>query len=442
MFVEAQWAAPPYRSGELFRDKIVMIGASGNAAEDRLQTPFGTSYGPLLHLSAINAALNHDFLHETSALENALLILAAGALAWTICGAVRWPFIRLIVLALALGAVFVVFQLAYNLAGYLPPLLSPLLALGGSGLTWSVWEQVLDLRDKAKLRRTFERYVSRDIVRELVDNPQSYLNTLGGTRKNVTVLFSDVRGFTTLTEAAEDPHLLVQQLNEYFNEMVRIVFENKGTLDKFIGDAVMAHWGSIMTSGEEADACNAVATAVQMRRTLAALNPGWKARGMLELSFGIGINHGEAIVGNLGCEEKMEVTAIGDAVNLASRLEGVTKSYQVDLCIGEGVAPYVRDAFILRSLDLIKVKGKTRPVAIFAVLEERAAAEPAWLAMHEHAMQLYRGGDFPAASACWHEVLASVPGDSISEIFLERCAVLQREPPEGEWKGVFEMQTK
>jgi len=443
IFVENVWAAPPYRAGALFRDKIVVVGDSGNAAEDRLQTPYGTSYGPQIHLSAINAALNRDFLRETSVAVDIALIVTAGALAWLIGFAIHRPLIRLVVFVGALGAVYGIFQFVFNSFGYLPPILGPLLALGGSGLTWSVWEQVLDLREKAKLRRTFERYVSRDVVRELLDNPASYLNTLGGMRKNVTVLFSDVRGFTTLTEAAADPHVFVSQLNEYFNAMVRIVFEKKGTLDKFIGDAVMAHWGSIVSGGEQADACNAVATAVQMRKTLAELNPGWKQRGRLELSFGIGVNHGEAIVGNLGCEEKMEVSVIGDAVNLASRLEGVTKSYHLDLCIGESVARLVRDRFILRSLDLIRVKGKTKPVEIFAVLDERLAlAEPAWLPLHEEATQLYRRGDFPAAAARWREVLAQTPGDSVSEVFLERCADLAATPPDGEWTGVFEMKTK
>ena len=444
IFVEAQWQQPPYRGGALFKEKIVLIGASGNAAEDRLQTPLGTRLGPTIHLSAINAALNHDFLHETTRAENVALIVAAGLLAWLIGSGIRRPMIRLVVLAAGIAGIYGIIQFLYNAAGFLPALLSPLLALGSSGLTWSVWEQVLDLREKARLRRTFERYVSRDVVKELVDNPAGWLHTTGGARKNITVLFSDVRGFTTLTEAAENPHILVAQLNEYFNEMVRIVFENHGTLDKFIGDAVMAHWGSITSEGEATDARRAVATAVQMRKTLARLNPGWKQRGLLELSFGIGVNHGEAIVGNLGCEAKMEFSMIGDAVNLGSRLEGVTKTYHLDLCIGELVAPLVRDAFILRSLDLILVKGKTRPVEIFTVLDERTAtsAEPPWLAVHEEAVRHYRKGEFAAAQARWREVLAQAPGDSGSTVFIERCISLQKDPPAGEWTGVFEMKTK
>ena len=154
----------------------------------------------------------------------------------------------------------------------------------------------------------------------------------------------DLRGFTTLAESG-DAQALVAQLNEYFDHMVGIVFDNRGTLDKFIGDSVMAQWGGITTQGEKQDAINAVRSAMQMRKGLAELNARWLSQGRLELTFGIGINKGEAIVGNLGSSEKSEISAIGDAVNIASRLEGLTKEYQTDVLIGETVAEQVRDAF-------------------------------------------------------------------------------------------------
>jgi adenylate cyclase len=443
IFVEAQWKAPPYNNGEFFRDKIVLIGAAGNEAEDRLRTPLGTVLAPMIHLSALNAALNRDFNHETSTPANLAFIAAGGLLAWALGAWVRRPLLRLGLLVAAIAGYYGTVQVLYNTIGLVPVLLSPLLALTASGITWSVWEQVLDRVERQRLRRTFERYVSKDVVRELLDNPQSYLNSLSGVRKEITVLFSDVRGFTSLTENA-DPHALVAQLNEYFEEMVGIVFANHGTLDKFIGDAVMAHWGSIVGEGAQTDAHRAVTTALQMRKALVRLNAGWKQRKMLELQFGIGVNHGEAIVGNLGCEAKMEVSVIGDAVNLGSRLEGATKQYHLDLCIGETAAALVRESFILRSVDFLVVKGKTRPVEIFTVLDRRdpGSAEPAWLALHEEAMQFYRSGAFSAAEKAWREVLERVPEDGIAEVFIERCVELQKHPPEIEWKGVYEMKSK
>ncbi len=443
IFIQRRWESPPFNRGEMFRDKVVFIGPDGNWSKDELTTPFGQMLGPRIHLSALNAALADDFLRETAWWENAILIVEGGLLAWILGRFVQNPMRRFVVLAGAAAALYGLAQFLFNFADLFPIVLSPLLALVSSGGTFSIVEQVLDQREKAKLRKTFERYVSKDVVKELVDNPEGWLNTLGGQRKPITILFSDVRGFTTLTESA-DPHALVAQLNEYFDDMVEIVFANNGTLDKFIGDAVMAHWGSIRTEGIEADARRAVATAVQMRKALARVNPEWKARGMLELQFGIGVNHGEAIVGNLGSKEKAEVSVISDAVNLASRLEGVTKQYHIDLCIGETVAPLVRDAFILRSLDLILVKGKTKPVEIFAVLDERGpgVGDPAWLPRHEEAVKLYRAGDFPAAATAWRAVLAQCPGDSIAEVFLARCDELQATPPPERWDGVFEMKSK
>jgi adenylate cyclase len=443
IFVPTLWQSPPVNDGALFRNKIVLIGPDGNWIKDELTTPFGPMLGPRLHLSAINAALTGAFLKETPGWVNLLLIFGGGAVAWVLGRFVHDPLFRFFALVIALAGAYVAAQMMFNYANIVPLVLSPLLALAASGVSFSVVEQVHDRLEKARMRKTFERYVSRDVVKELLDNPEGWLNTLGGVRKKITVLFSDVRGFTTMTESA-DAAQLVAQLNEYFTDMVRIVFEHNGTLDKFIGDAVMAHWGSIVSEGEKTDAVRAVASALDMQRALARLNTEWKPRGMLELHFGIGINQGEAIVGNLGSEEKREVSAIGDPVNLASRLEGVTKEYHIEICLGENVEPLVRDDFIIRSLDLIVVKGKTKPVEVFTVIAERknGSAVPPWLPRHEEAMRAYRSGRFAEASAAWRDVLAQVPEDGIAQLFVERCAALQADPPEGEWRGVFEMKSK
>ena len=442
IFVETQWAAPPYEGGAFFRDKIVLIGATGQSSEDRVQTPSGVKIGPEIHLSALNAALNNDFLRETSRLENLGLILGAGLVAWMLSAWLRRPLLRLLLLAVVVFTYQQAAQYLANEVGLVVILLSPLLALTTSGLTWAAWEQVLDRVERLRIRRTLERYVGQDVAHEVLDNPTTYLNSLTGVRKQVTVLFSDVRGFTTITEDT-DPQELVTQLNEYFEAMVGIVFANQGTLDKFMGDGVMAHWGSIVSESPATDTHRAVMTVLQMRTALARLNAGWRARGIREMQVGFGVNHGDAVVGNLGCEAKMEVSVIGDAVNLGSRLEGATKEYHLDFCLGEQAAALIRDEFILRSVDLIVVKGKTKPVAVFTVLGRRspAASEPPWLGRHEEAMQKYRAGDFSAAERAWQEVLAAAPGDDLARIFLARCDTLQRDPPE-RWNGVFTMQSK
>ena len=441
IFVDAQWNAPPYNGGALFKDKIVFIGSTEEASEDRVQTALGMKHGVEIHLNATNAVLTGAFIRETSSKVDLALIGGAGLIAWIFGVWIRRSILRLV--ALAAGC-FLYFEVAQNLAnshGLFPDLLYPLLVLGISGITWSGWEQILDRVERVRLRRTLERYVSKDIVRELLDNPQTYLDSLGGERRKITVLFSDVRSFTTLTESA-DPHALVTQLNEYFEDMVAIVFANRGTLDKFIGDAVMAHWGGIRSEGPAIDAGRAVTTVLQMREALTKLNVNWRERGMPEMHVGFGINHGDAIVGNLGCEAKMEVSVIGDAVNLGSRLEGATKQYGLDVCIGENVADLVRDQFMLRSVDLLVVQGKTQPVEIFTVLGAAGTAVPSWLDRHEEAMRLYRAGDFAAAEKAWREVLAQAPDDGIADTFIDRCIALQKQPPAVPWTGVYEMKSK
>lgn len=446
IFVDPIWNSPSYQHGAVFRDKIVVIGPSGNAVKnvkDELITPFGPTLGPRVHLSALNAALQNEFLYEPSpAVENAIIV-AAGLVAWLFGAFIINPLFRVgLLTAVGVGYYGVVYYL-YDRIGWFPMLLSPLLTLGASGFISSVLEQIIERLEKARLRKTFERYVSRDVVKELLDNPESYLNSVGGIRKRVTVLFSDLRNFTTITESS-DPQALVRQLNEYLDAMVTIVFANNGTLDKFIGDAVMAQWGGIYSAGEKTDAIRAVRTALQMREPLKRLNPIWKARGLYELEFGVGINHGEVTVGNVGCEAKMEVTIVGDAVNAAARLESMTKQYHCELLIGETVEPFVRDEFIIRIVGLSQPKGKTKPLEIFTVLGERkpGVAEPAWLEHHQKGVVLYRNRQFAEAARHFATVLIAVPEDQLAADYLTSCHEFIETPPPADWNAVHIMKTK
>jgi len=324
------------------------------------------------------------------------------------------------------------------------PVAAPLLVLFIGSVVVLSFDFLLERLDKARVRKTLERYVSKNVVKELLDNPQTFFNSLTGVRKPVTILFSDVRGFTTLTESADSAQL-VKQLNEYFEEMVRLVFAHHGSLDKFIGDAVMAVWGNIVSESPAADAKRAVATALAMRKSLAQLNEDWKERGMLDLHIGIGVNHGEVIVGNLGSTEKMELTVIGDAVNLASRLEGLTKEYHLDLLLGENVAKLVGDQYLLRLVDCVQVKGKTQPVDVFTVAGEGAGQTislPLWLARYEEGVRRYRQREFASAAKLFEESLGRQPEDYLSQMYLARCRALIENPPGDDWNGVFVMTKK
>jgi adenylate cyclase len=439
-----------YKTGEIFRGKIVLIGPAAEIFHDQHDTPFEhprQMLGPEVHLNIINAALHGEFLREPSFFAQISVIFIAGVCAAALSFLIRRPSLRFPAVILVAVVYWCIAFGVFNHALFSVWLIAiPTVALVSSGLVTLTYDYFLERREKSRVRRTLERYVSRDVVKELLDNPGSFLNSLGGVRKSVTILFSDIRGFTTLTESADSAGL-VKQLNEYFQEMVGAVFVHHGTLDKFIGDAVMAVWGNIDIGGQgqKEGARRAVATALAMKRSLRKLNEDWKARGMLELAFGIGINHGEVIFGNLGCQEKMDPTVIGDAVNLASRLEGLTKEYHLDLLLGEQMAPFVGDTYILRTVDFVAVKGKTKPVDVFTVMGDGAAqtvSMPVWLARYEDGVRLYRERKFSEAAAEFQECLRKQPDDYLSSMYLKRCQALIDNPPDESWNGVFVMTKK
>ena len=264
-----------------------------------------------------------------------------------------------------------------------------------------------------------------------------------GAVRCIVILFSDIRGYTSISEQLTAQQM-VKQLNEYFQEMVNIVVQNRGRLDKFIGDAVMADWGSFVTGGTRTDCERVVRSALEMRVALERLNTRWVTEGSRPLAIGIGINLGDVIVGNLGSEVKMEVSIIGDAVNLASRLESLTKEYHLDLLLGETVAAQVRDLCVLRSVDLVQVKGKTQPVAVFTIPTESGEGKvvPGWLPLYEEGIQLYRRREFQKAADVFARARLLCPEDYLMQLYGERCEQLVAQPPGPEWSGVYQMTKK
>jgi adenylate cyclase len=457
LFLKGHWEGS-YQGGAFFRDKIVLIGPAANIMQDFHLVPLARvdvdkdtgekisdqeMPGPEVHLNIMAAAIAGELLTETSPVAAAWMSGAAAFLGWLLALFLRQPFRRVVLSFLFADAFCLLALWLFNQVDYVVAFFGPLLAFSSTTLGTFGYDFILERREKDRTRRTLERYVSKDVVRELLDNPETYLNSLSGVRKPVTILFSDVRGFTTLTEGA-DAAQLVTQLNEYFNDMVRIVFAQQGRLDKFIGDAVMADWGSIVTAGVQQDAQRAVTTALEMRKYLARLNVNWKQRGITELSFGIGINHGEVIVGNLGSEQKMEVSVIGDAVNLASRLEGLTKAYRLDLLLGESMVPLVRDRFVLRPVDSVQVSGKKKPVHVFTVVADKEAGEqpPAWLERYEEGIAHYRAQRFDDGMAAFADCLRHHPEDFLSQMYLRRCQELVANPPGPDWDTTIVMKSK
>jgi adenylate cyclase len=429
-----------YRDGEFFRDKIIIVGPSANVFHDEHTSPFTLPrpqmLGPEIHLNIINAALRNDYLSESGPGPQAALIIGAGLLALILGAYVPHPVWRLGLVALTSCAWIGVVQGLHDWANQVVFCTSPLLTLNLASLTTFAYDYTTERRERARVRKTLERYVSKNVVGALLDNPEPYMNSLGGVRRKVTVLFADLRNFPSLTETSSEAQV-VQQLNEYFSEMVNQVFSCDGTLDKYIGDALMAVWGNLLTAGAANDARHAVETALRMQVCLQELNKNWRARQRPTLSAGIGINHGPAIVGNIGSNEKMELTVIGDTINLASRLESLTKLYKLDLLLGESVAQLVNNNFLLRSVDRVAVQGKAKPADIFTVMGSIIMPAPAWLLDYEKGVHLYRSRDFNNAVQHFARALEMQPGDYLCRLYLDRCQLLQDNPPAPDWNGTF-----
>jgi adenylate cyclase len=429
-----------YAEGEFFRNKIVIVGPSAQVLHDVFETPMSAStFGAALHLQAMAAAMGDEFLTATPRGAGLALVAAAGLAAWSLIVFLRRPLLCLGALILVTAVYLGVARWLYDQNGLLVLSVPVLCAFVLSGASSLGFEYSLERIEKLRTRRTLERYVSKNLVKEVLDNPNSYYGSLRGARMPVTVLFSDLIGFTTLSEEA-DPEALVSQLNEYLSRMTSVVFSHGGTLDKFIGDAIMAVWGNVRSLGIAQDAKNCARAALAMRSALRELNQKWRGEGRMGLGMGIGINHGEVIVGNIGSHERMDPTVIGDAVNLASRLEGLSRIYGVDILAGASAAELVRDVVYLRSVARVRVKGKLRPADVFTFIgarnEEIDAELLKWLQTYEEGLEKFRARDFTRARILFSRFLEFYPDDLLAKIYLQRALEYEKAPPNEAWEAV------
>jgi len=287
----------------------------------------------------------------------------------------------------------------------------------------------------------FSHYVTGDLVTELLNNPEKL--KLGGEKRNIAILFSDIAGFTSFSEKLSATEL-VNFINAYLNEMTKIVLKNKGTLDKYIGDAVMAFWGApIELNNNEELACR---TAIEMQKKLDELRAIWELPEAKQLQVRIGINCGEVVVGNIGGETRFDYTVMGDNVNLASRLEGANKQYNTFIMVGENVFNAIGDKIIVRELDNIRVKGKLKPTKVFELIgmkdDEFAINRFNRLADYVLGLDYYKSRKFNDALMKFNEVLKNIPDDGPSKVYIERCNYYINYPPADDWDNVFVMKTK
>lgn len=288
--------------------------------------------------------------------------------------------------------------------------------------------------------RSFGKYVPKEVVRELLLSGQEA--ELGGRNAELTVLFSDIAGFTTVAESLP-PDELIEVLGEYLEGMSAAVRSEQGTVDKFIGDAVMAFWGAPRLVREQADA--ACRGALAMQAKLAEMQKGWDARGLPELATRIGLNTGEVLVGNIGALERLNYTVMGDAVNLAARLEALNKEYGTSILVGDETAKRVSDAFVLRPIDFVAVKGKHQAILVHELVgarEDVSDATRAAVEIYAEALDRYRDRAFDEAADLFEKAGAAFGEDRASERMAERSRAFAKSPPPDDWDGRFTMKTK
>jgi adenylate cyclase len=424
--------------GSLFRDKIVFLGPYGNWAHDEHGTAFGSMQGAELHLNSLNALLHRAFIRELPAWTSFCFMAFAAAVAWLLTVFSRHITLRLLGFVLSLVAFLGIVKLAHDYVGTILPAIPPLLTFGVAGLGCFAFDYARETLEKMRIRRTLEAYVSEVVVRDILDNPQSYLTALGGKRTPVALLMTDLRGFTAISEQMDSTEL-VTQLNEYLSVMVDDIFASRGSVDKFIGDAILAVWGHLNSTGAAQDTTRAIEAGLKMRESLGRLNEQWKQRGLRTFNTGCAINFGEVVFGNIGSSRKMEPTVIGDAVNVTARLEGLTKDYGRDLLMGEAAADLVRDSFALQFVDRVILQGRTQPLAIYCLLG--AADVPfsggnAYLDAYQRAQDAYRAAEFAKASGEFRQCLEHWPEDKLAALYLQRCTYFSEHPPDEKWTGV------
>lgn len=357
-------------SPSFFKDKIVLVGMfSETVPIDVHPTPFSRltrvrMSGVEILANTIYTVLHQDFLRKTNRTTNFLIIIFLGILTGILnyhLGFLKGFFISLLEAVILLIIIIYLFN-----SNIIIPMVSPFLTIfltyGGVMLYRGLTEE----REKKKIRSTFARYVTQQVVQEILENPEAM--ALGGKRKECTILFSDIRGFTSMSEKMS-PEEVVGILNEYFTVMVNLVFEYGGTLDKFIGDAIMAVWGAPISHPD--DVKRAVLCALKMGDELKKLQEKWQSEGKPAFDTGIGINTGEVVVGNIGSLERMDYTVIGDNVNLASRLESLNKEYKSHILISEMTYNKIKDIVEVRPIEEVQVKGKTEKIMIYEVVGKK-----------------------------------------------------------------------
>ncbi len=419
----------------LLRDKIVLVGTTAPGLLDLRSTPVQNTYpGVEVHANIISGILDDRIKHKpawTIGYEFVLLTVIAISMALLL------PLLSpLLAAAGTVGLTVVVLAgtfFAWH-SNLILPLASPLLLIVLIFMLHMTYGYFIESRGKRQLANLFGHYIPPELVDEMSESPEEY--SLDGENREMTVLFSDVRGFTTISEGM-DPKQLTQLMNALLTPMTRVIHKNRGTIDKYMGDAIMAFWGAPLADSEHPR--HALYAAMEMIEELKIMQEEFKQRGWPEVNIGIGVNTGDMNVGNMGSEFRMAYTVLGDAVNLGSRLEGLTKNYGVNIIVSETTRSEIPE-FAFRELDLVRVKGKNEPVAIFEPighkndLDKEVISE---LTAYKQALLNFRAQSLDKAEVDFFNLNREYPHRFLYQVYLDRIAFYRSEPPGDDWDGVF-----
>ena len=430
-----------------FKNKFVLIGAGYTDNTDAYRTPFysrlydyAMTPGVEIHANALATILDGKTITTLPAAVSFMIILFFSL---TLLLLERWfnTIISAIALAILCSGYSVFCLVFFERTNLILPMIPLLAGLILTFISITVYRTLTEGRQKRWIKKTFQMYLSPEFVNILLKRPD--LLSLGGEEKELTVLFSDLKGFTSLSEIMP-PSDLVSLLNEYLDGMTQIIFDHGGTLDKYEGDAVMAFWGAPLEDHEHAS--KAVAAALEMSRFSDSLSLKFQDEGRPAIKTRFGLNTGRVIVGNIGSQKRFDYTIIGDGVNLASRLENANKQYGTYLMISHSTYTLVRDHFMVRVLDNLRVKGKKRPVKVYEVLgrlNDRHELEfKKMLDCYLQGFLAYTKSEWKEALRLFEEGLGLKPDDGPTLTYIERCRYFLDNPPDDSWDGVFRLTTK
>ena len=444
-------------------DKVIFIGDTSLTSHDYFLTPFRrpsrtfvqqlqketlaggeltnvSTFGIEIHAQAFQTILENSFIRKISTGWSLLLIFALGLSSGMLLfqdRKARWSLLLLVSLSgLIWGSCQYLFT-ARHLWIDIAPLQTVMVMNFIFGLAF---QRAIALYNRNKVKGAFQQYVSGAVVEEMLKHPEKL--HLGGERKFLSVLFSDIRGFTSISEGMESQDL-VEFLNEYLTEMTEIVLKYHGTLDKYMGDAIMAIYGApIEQPDHPARACD---SALEMMKRLRELQAIWHDQGRPAIDIGIGINSGPMTAGNMGSEKRFDYTVMGDNVNLGSRLEGTNKQYGTNIIISEFTYRHVKDDFLTRELDLVRVKGKLEPVKIYELIARNTQANTETtraIRDFEAGLLAYRAQRWQEAIKLFKQARTLFGSDWPSQLYIQRCQDYQHSPPPEQWDGVYVMKTK